>query len=648
MGSGVLRSARSLARSTAVLRRLPRSSRRARFVWPLLAALLAAGTGGVGATTFGAAADFTGLAQAQVEARLDHLREAGVRALRTGLSWPEVEPSRGKFTWTRYDALVDAATARGMTVIFTLGPTPQWASRGGADVEPAGRARMLPAKLEDWSRYVGAAVTHFRGRVRFWQVWERSDFRRLRAPPSGLLKLLDGAHRSLRQADPQARLICPEPGGLDIGFLAKLSRREAWQQFDIIGLFPTLHEPEDLLLPVSVLQREALGDPAVAKPVWILGMDWPSGADVPASYPARTAVLAAGLGVETVFWDETVPGAPGSLLDKAEALTPRGQAWQRTAGWLEGQTPAGYVLADGLVGWLFRPNSGSSPANDASPATAILWRTGAAAPLTVGVSSAAPQAPDALVVSDGAALSIASADGGACALDLASGQADLPVGEWPVRLGPVATDAGGLCWQPPAPDRAALLAGRPFLGAKAVGIDFGADSPESGLHLLTDRPGGAVENCIVDGRKAVRSPLSARNENDNPFIYFGVDDAFLYFDRGQTEVTVTVRCLRTDAPQKTGFDLLYDAVDGQRFSEWAWVEPGTGWQDISIVLHDVNFADRGGYDFLINSKGSRANLTVGAVSVAKTLPKPPAEAAPGTAAPSPPAETPKADSTAGG
>ncbi len=97
-----------------------------------------------------------------------------------------------------------------------------------------------------------------------------------------------------------------------------------------------------------------------------------------------------------------------------------------------------------------------------------------------------------------------------------------------------------------------------------------------------------------------------------------MDDAWLYFDRGKTRLAITVECEGSwMGEKKLGFNLLYDSTTGYRFTPWQWVDPGYGWHSYRVILDDVNFANRDGWDFRINAKGSKHDLWVCSVTVEK-------------------------------
>jgi hypothetical protein len=113
-------------------------------------------------------------------------------------------------------------------------------------------------------------------------------------------------------------------------------------------------------------------------------------------------------------------------------------------------------------------------------------------------------------------------------------------------------------------------------------------------------------------------PGRGEEKEDNPWIYFDVDDRWLYFDQGKTPVAITVECDGSFlGKQKLGFNIIYDSVSGYRFTPWQWVDAGAGWRRYRVELNDVNFANRSGYDFHINAKGSKQDLWVASVTVEK-------------------------------
>ncbi len=62
----------------------------------------------------------TGDSPAQIRAGIGTMARAGLKLVRIFLQWTHVEPRQGKWDWSQYDALFDAAAEGGLGVIITL------------------------------------------------------------------------------------------------------------------------------------------------------------------------------------------------------------------------------------------------------------------------------------------------------------------------------------------------------------------------------------------------------------------------------------------------------------------------------------------------------------------------------------------------
>ena len=62
----------------------------------------------------------TGDSPAQIRAGIASMAQAGLKLVRIFLQWTHVEPRRGQWDWSQYDALFDAAAEGGLGVIITL------------------------------------------------------------------------------------------------------------------------------------------------------------------------------------------------------------------------------------------------------------------------------------------------------------------------------------------------------------------------------------------------------------------------------------------------------------------------------------------------------------------------------------------------
>jgi hypothetical protein len=443
----------------------------------------------------GVAAPLTASPQ-EVISQLEKAGSQGVSSIRVLLSWNRVQPKRGPFNWSEYDKVLAAAKSQNVEVVFVFGPTADWASRAPMTEARADRIWKLPKDWGDWQKYVRAAVTHFKGKVKYWQIWEEFDFNHFRAPSSKIVELVHRTFKTAKQADPNCLLILPEPGGLDLGWVKHLQTTETWNYFDILGLMPYQQAPQSLVIPMTVLQTEILQENP--KPVWILGY--------------------------------------------AQSISPSTQA------------DAENTTAEYLITCL---SSGMQK---------VFLDASAALPSTCS------QAPS-----------------------------------------PICNREAALAQLPPLEPR------------EKVVWDLNEEAHEQGLYNARFHtwPGGNVAETTRSGKRAHKtSPQASSNSlddrrNDNPWLYFDVDDRFLFCTQGRMPITITVEYLGASAVDQAGFNIYYDAGAQQRFSTWHSLKAGRNeWFTYTFVLPDAWLSNKGGYDFRINTKGSKEEVYISRVEVA--------------------------------
>lgn len=110
----------------------------------------------------------------------DRLAQLGVSAMRISIQWASLlppsqararrAPSSPKYDFSRVDAAIADATARGITVQLTLtGPVPAWASGNG-------RVGITRPNAKRFGRFARTAAAHFRGRVTRFSVWNEPNY----------------------------------------------------------------------------------------------------------------------------------------------------------------------------------------------------------------------------------------------------------------------------------------------------------------------------------------------------------------------------------------------------------------------------------------------------------------------------------------
>jgi hypothetical protein len=132
------------------------------------------------ATSFEAPRDL--LDPAARDGALADIASFGVHSLRLVMYWRDVAPassSRVKpkfdatdpaaYDWSRYDPVLDAAKARGWSVLLTLsGPVPRWATNGARD-------SVTRPSPNEFRMFVTAAAKHVGDRVATWSIWNEPN-----------------------------------------------------------------------------------------------------------------------------------------------------------------------------------------------------------------------------------------------------------------------------------------------------------------------------------------------------------------------------------------------------------------------------------------------------------------------------------------
>ena len=304
------------------------------------------------------------------ERALQMIADAGFHWIRQGFTWEDIEiHGKGDFedrrhephrsAWEKYDHIVGLAEQYGLEVIARLSNPPAW-TRAAGDAQGH---NAPPDDLADWGDYVYAVVSRYRGRVRYYQLWNEpniyDEWGEQPVDPEGYTRLLCEGYRRAKEADPDAVIVSgalaptvslhpgPGPGtGLsDLIFLQRMYDAGAADCFDVLSVNdymlwsgPTDHRMQPLNInfarPVYIRDiMVANGD--AAKPVWISEMnsnavpnapdiqDWIRYGQVTPEQQARYAVLAYQRAMEEWPW----VGVVNFWFFKRASDAERGQSW---------------------------------------------------------------------------------------------------------------------------------------------------------------------------------------------------------------------------------------------------------------------------------------------------------------------------------
>ncbi|MEI2689676.1 MAG: hypothetical protein V9H69_08165 [Anaerolineae bacterium] len=246
-------------------------------------------------------------AKRELAVRMAH--DAGFRWLRQEFPWEDIEiHGKGDFedrrhepyrsAWEKYDQIVDLAEQYDMELIVRLSNPPEW-SRAAGD---AAGTFAPPDNLADYGDFVQAVVERYKGRVRYYQIWNEPNIypewgEAVISPEDYVTLLKVGAERA-RVADPDAVIISgalastidldgihvPGHNFNDLTFLQRMYDAGAAPYFDVLAMqgYGLWSGPTDRRMNPRVINfsrprfvRDLMvrnGD--AGKAIWISEMNW--------------------------------------------------------------------------------------------------------------------------------------------------------------------------------------------------------------------------------------------------------------------------------------------------------------------------------------------------------------------------------------
>jgi len=267
---------------------------------------------------------------AKREQQVRMIAEAGFHWLRQEFPWEDIEiHGKGDFAdrrhepvrsaWEKYDHIVALAEQYELELIVRLSNPPAWSRAEGNAIG----AYAPPDDIGDFGDFVHAVVSRYRGRLRFYQIWNEPniypEWGEQPVNPEEYVELLKAGSTRARAADPDVVIICGAlAANIDLGprdlndfiFLQRMYDAGAADYFDILAMqgYGLWSGPTDRRMQPRVVNysrprfiRDIMVQNGDAhKPIWISEMNWnaapedvePRYGRVTLEQQARYAVLA--------------------------------------------------------------------------------------------------------------------------------------------------------------------------------------------------------------------------------------------------------------------------------------------------------------------------------------------------------------------
>jgi hypothetical protein len=151
-------------------------------------------------------------------AAFERAHEIGVTTIRANMLWARVmagkqadqrkRPATPRYDFTRFDALVNEARARGFRVQLTLtAPAPAWATKGRT-------VSTRSVSVKEFGRWTAVVAKHFKARVSRYSLWNEPNWYSWLSPhktgAAQYRKLYLTGYRAVKKADRKAKVIFGE------------------------------------------------------------------------------------------------------------------------------------------------------------------------------------------------------------------------------------------------------------------------------------------------------------------------------------------------------------------------------------------------------------------------------------------------------
>jgi len=173
--------------------------------------------------------------RADIDAELDAIAGAGGRIIRFDVGWASFEYEKGRFSSyfeDRLDYIVEGALNREIEPQLVILSTPAWANGGKG-------LRYPPTDPDDISGFIYNLVDRYRGRVRYFEIWNEPDVAAYWPPGPNAgqyMSLLRVAYTAAKRANPNAVVISGGLVGNDTSYLQSMYDAGARDYFDRLGL----------------------------------------------------------------------------------------------------------------------------------------------------------------------------------------------------------------------------------------------------------------------------------------------------------------------------------------------------------------------------------------------------------------------------
>lgn len=249
------------------------------------------------------------------------------RLCETSTIWNWLEPKKGEWHFEALDKFVTLAELNKKDVILCLGITPSWASSRPAETAVWGPGTAsVPKNLDDWRNYVRVVANRYKGRIRYYEIWNEPNLVMFYTGNVGQMVALSGeAYKVLKEVDPSAFVVSPSATGLGFSWTDEFLAKGGGRFADYIGyhFYVTPLQPEAMAESIIKLNSIMMKYNVASRQLWNTESGWfmqnhnsvvaanPAPGQInskvltdeeASAFLARAYIINWGLGVQRLIW----------------------------------------------------------------------------------------------------------------------------------------------------------------------------------------------------------------------------------------------------------------------------------------------------------------------------------------------------------
>jgi hypothetical protein len=282
-----------------------------------------------------------------------------IRLWDTRTNWDQLAPTLEEFDtggtpgFKRIDAYLDYVRRNdpSVTVLYVLGQPPRWASDAPDERLCAYGTGTCggPASMDVWRHYVHTLAQRYKGRIRYWELWNEANVNMFFNSRTSLAELAKAAKEELRAVDASNRLLSPGFTRHGLHWMHDFLRTGGGEAVDGIAFHWYFSDvPEDIGPWIQNVRAQMQADGAGKLPLWNTEGGFVCQKPGPCKEQLRQgssggvierALMTMWLNGVDAFAYYTVEGTGGTvplLGTNLRGLSPAGATLRTFLGWLQG------------------------------------------------------------------------------------------------------------------------------------------------------------------------------------------------------------------------------------------------------------------------------------------------------------------------